>query len=65
MSQSQCKRWPHGTRAVVRASSSYDATSWDNYEANWNRQADRRTNGQDHILSQADALTKNGMFLSK
>ena len=27
----------------------------DDYEANWNRQADE----QDHILSQGDALTKN------
>ena len=31
-------------------------------EANWNRrtgrQADRRMNGKDHLLSQADALTK-------
>ena len=31
-------------------------------EANWNRQsdrhADRQTDGQDHVLSQADALTK-------
>ena len=42
----------------------------DDSEANWNRQADRQTggqadrqtdrqtDGQDHILSQADALTK-------
>ena len=32
-------------------------------EANWNgqadRQTDRQTDGQDHVLSQADALTKN------
>ena len=27
-------------------------------EANWNGQTDRRTDGQDHVLSQADALTK-------
>ena len=27
-------------------------------EANWNRQADRRTERQDHVLRQADALTK-------
>ena len=27
-------------------------------EANWNRQADRPDDGQDHVLSQADALTK-------
>ena len=27
-------------------------------EANWNRQADRQTDAQDHVLSQADALTK-------
>ena len=38
------------TGAVVRASPSYD-----NYEANWNGQ----TGKQDHVLSQADALTKN------
>ena len=30
-------------------------TSRDDYEANWNRQTD----GQDHVLSQAAALTKN------
>ena len=30
-------------------------TSCDVYEANWNKQTD----GQDHILSQVDALTKN------
>ena len=34
-------------------------------EANWNRQADRQTgrqtDGKDHVLSQADALTKNGI----
>ena len=42
------------------------ATSRDDYEATWNRQADRQTDrptdrqtdGQDHVLSQADALTK-------
>ena len=38
-------------------------TSCNDYEANWNRQTgrqtDRRTGGQDHVLSQADALTKN------
>ena len=28
-------------------------------EANWNGQTDRWTDGQDHVLSQADALTKN------
>ena len=28
-------------------------------EAKWNRQADRQTDAQDHVLSQADALTKN------
>ena len=33
--------------------------SHDNSEANWNRRTDRPTKGQDHILSQADALTKN------
>ena len=26
-------------------------------EANWNRRTDRQTDGQDHILSQADAMT--------
>ena len=29
-------------------------------EANWNEQACRQADGQDHILSQADALIKNG-----
>ena len=29
-------------------------------EANWNRRTDRQTDGQDHVLSQADALTKKG-----
>ena len=33
-----------------------DLTSCNDYEANWNR----RTDGQDHVFSQADALTKNG-----
>ena len=28
-------------------------------EANWNRQTGRQADAQDHILSQADALTKN------
>ena len=27
-------------------------------EANWNRQAGRQADGHDHVLSQADALTK-------
>ena len=30
----------------------------DDYEANWNRQAGRQAGAQDHVLSQADALTK-------
>ena len=30
-------------------------------EANWNRQEGRQADTQDHILSQADALTKNGI----
>ena len=42
----------------------------DDSEANWNgqadgqadRQADRMTDGQDHVLSQADALTKNNFI---
>ena len=29
-------------------------------EANWNRQTDRQAERQDHVLSQADALTKKG-----
>ena len=37
--------------------------SLDNSEANWNRrtggQEDGRTDRQNHVLSQADALTKN------
>ena len=28
-------------------------------EAIWNRQTDRQTDGKDHVLSQADVLTKN------
>ena len=28
-------------------------------EANWNGQTDGQADGQDHVLSQADALTKN------
>ena len=36
--------------------------SCDDYEVNWNRQTDRQkdgqTDGQDHVLSQADTLTK-------
>ena len=28
------------------------------YEANWNRQAGGQADAQDHVLSQADALTK-------
>ena len=31
-------------------------------EANWNRQAGRQADGQDHVLSQADALTKKDML---
>ena len=27
-------------------------------EANWNRQTDRRTDGKDHVLREADTLTK-------
>ena len=27
-------------------------------EANWNRQTGRQADAQDHVLSQADALTK-------
>ena len=34
-------------------------TSHDDYEANWNRRPGAQTGGQDHVLSQADALTKN------
>ena len=33
-----------------------------NYEAKWNR---RTGDGQDHVLSQADALTKKVVFQSK
>ena len=33
--------------------------SRDDSEANWNRRIDRQTDGQDHVLSQADALNKN------
>ena len=36
-------------------------------EANWNgrsgRQTGRQTDGQDHVLSQADALTKKKRFM--
>ena len=31
------------------------------YEANWNGQASGQTDGQDHVLSQTDALTKKGV----
>ena len=31
------------------------------YEANWNRLKDGQTDGKDHILSQADALTKHNV----
>ena len=34
----------------------------DDYEANWNRWTD---DGQDHVLSQAGALTKKVVFKSK
>ena len=34
------------------------ATALCDYEANWNRRTDRQTGGQDHVLNQADALTK-------
>ena len=34
-------------------------TSLDDFEANWNRMTD----GQDHVLSQADALTKKVLVL--
>ena len=37
-------------------------TLQDDYEANWNR---GRDDGQDHILSQADTLTKKVVFKSK
>ena len=40
-------------------------TSSDDSEANWNGQEDRMTDGQDHLLSQADALTKKIYKLSK
>ena len=33
--------------------------SHDDSEANWNRRTDRLTDGWDHVLSQADDLTKN------
>ena len=33
-------------------------------EANWNRQADRPDDGQDQVLSQADALTKKNILWS-
>ena len=33
--------------------------SCDDYEANWNGQTDRQEDGQGHVLSQADSLTKN------
>ena len=43
-------------------------TSRNNYEANWNRrtdgQADRQTDGKDHVLSQADALTKKSQYVA-
>ena len=41
----------------LRASPSYSFLC-DDCEANWNGQTDRRTDRQDHVLSQADALTK-------
>ena len=34
-------------------------TSHYNYEANWNGRTDGEADGQDHVLGQADALTKN------
>ena len=47
--------------AVVRASPSYNVMQ--RLEANWNRrtggQTERQTGEQDHVVSQADALTKN------
>ena len=33
-------------------------------EANWNMQTDRQADRQDHLLSQADALTKNDKSLT-
>ena len=44
------------TRAVVRVLPSYECNV---YEANWNGQTDRQADGHDHVLSQADPLTKN------
>ena len=35
--------------------------SREDYEANWNRPTDGQTDGKDHILSQADALTKHNV----
>ena len=36
----------------------------DIYEANYERQTDRQTDGQAHDLSQADALTENVLMIS-
>ena len=35
----------------------------DDSEANWYRQAGRQTDGQNHVLSQADTLTKKFSFI--
>ena len=54
---SQTKKWPHGGSSqsvaqLQRRTMAMKLTGTD-------RQADRQTDGQDHVLSQADALTKN------
>ena len=47
---------PQGQKSEHRIS----MTAHKDYEADWNRQTNRQTDGQDHVWSQADSLTKNG-----
>ena len=49
------KMAPRGQQSERRL----DMTSLNDFKANWNRRTGGQTDGQDHVLSQADALTKN------
>ena len=56
------KMAPRGQQSERRLAT----TSHDDSETNWNRWTDRPTDGQDHVLSQSYAITKNlGMSFFK
>ena len=51
------KRWPLGGRSQIRRPATILKLTGTGGQTD--RQTDRQTDGLDHVLSQADALTKN------